>query len=121
MQDSIHTAIRRNVPTKQSKSKAGLPCITRGIKRLMRKRDRLYHRARRSANDQLWEQYKDQRLSVQKAIKLAQSTYMSDVIGPCLKDNPRKFWSLLRARRQEHVGVPPLYNKAGTLCTKDLE
>jgi hypothetical protein len=38
---------------------------------------------------------------------------MNDVISTDLKENPRRFWTAIKSKKQEATGVAPLKNKEG--------
>ena len=62
-------AIERFIPTKMTKTKYSLPWIDHSIKRLIRKREKLYFRARKSNSPDIKNHYKRFRAHVQKAIR----------------------------------------------------
>ena len=63
--------------TKITKTKYSLPWIDSSIRRLIRKRDKLYFRARKSSNADVKNQYKRFRAHVQKLIRDAYWNHMS--------------------------------------------
>ena len=38
---------------------------------------------------------------------------MNDVISTDLKKNPKRFWAVIKSKKQESTGVAPLKNKEG--------
>ena len=85
-----------------------MPWITNEIKRNMRKKDRLYKKAVETKDPNHWSNFKKQRNLVSKLVKHAHDTYLNEVIGPNLSENPKKFWSYVRRSRSEDTGIPPL-------------
>ena len=75
----ILEAIERFIPTKMTKTKYSLPWIDTSIKRLIRKRDKLYFRARRSSSPDIKNHYKRFRAHVQKAIRDAYWKHISNI------------------------------------------
>ena len=72
-------AIERFIPTKMTKTKYSLPWIDSSIKRLIRKRDKLYFHARRSSSPDIKNHYKRFRAHVQKAIRDAYWKQISNI------------------------------------------
>ena len=61
----VLSAIERFIPTKMTKTKYSLPWIDSSIKRLIRKRDKLYFRAHKSSSPDIKNHYKRFRAHVQ--------------------------------------------------------
>ena len=57
------------IPTKMTKTKHSLPLIDSSILRLIRKREKLYFRARKSSSPDVKNHYKRFRVHVQKVIR----------------------------------------------------
>ena len=57
--NTLLNAVDKHVPSKMSPSKVSLPWITKSLKRHMRKRDRLYKKAKRSGNNKCTPAWKD--------------------------------------------------------------
>ena len=96
------------VPSKMSKGKKHLPWVSISIKRQMRKRDRLFKKARRQSCSAAWREYRQFRNKVAKAVHKAHCDYINNVIGASLQDNPKSFWSYIKMCRSENIGIPPL-------------
>ena len=101
-------AMEKFIPHRMSKSKQSHPWINRDIIRHMRKRDKLFARARKENTQKLWSSYRKQRNYVTKLLRQSYNTYMEDVLGPSLDENPKQFWSFIRSQRREAVGIPTL-------------
>ena len=98
----LKAAIDKWVPKKQVKSHRRLPWITRQIKRMMRKRERLFKLTRSSKRALHWQSYKKYRSFVKRQIHLAHSNYVNDVIGGSLEVGDGKaFWNYIKLQRTE--------------------
>ena len=108
--DALHRAITTHVPTKNSKTKHDLPCITRDIRGEIRKKDRYYHKARQSKKQEDWFAYCVKRQNIQKLVRSAHDDNIWDVIGASLigGGNQKKFWSFVKLSRTENMGIPIL-------------
>ena len=95
-------AIKRYIPTKMTKTKYSLPWVDSSIKRLIRKRDKLYFHARRSSSPDIKNHYKRFRAHVQKAIRDACWKHISNIFtldteiidpdSPRKNEKAKKFW-----------------------------
>ena len=73
----VLVAIERFIPTKLTKTKYSLPWIDHSIKRLIRKREKLYFRARKPSSPDIKNHYKRFRAHVRKAIRDAYWKHLS--------------------------------------------
>ena len=83
----------------------------------MRKKDRLHRRAVRTKDQHHWKALKRQRNSVSNLIKVSHNSYLNDVIGDSLTENPKKFFSYVKHSRSENLGIPPLKTEQGVFVT----
>lgn len=111
-------AINKFIPTKMTKAKVGYPWIDAGIRALIRKKEKLYHKARKSNNDDLTSRYRRLRAHVQKSIRDAYWKYVSSMftpvdtdtdIGDCNQnDRLKRLWSLVKSLKKDSSGVTTL-------------
>ena len=73
----LKQAADNHIPKKQVKSNRRLPWITTPIRRMMRKRERLFQKARKSKSAAHWQAYKKHRISAKKQIDLAHNKYVN--------------------------------------------
>ena len=83
----VLSAIERFIPSKMTKTKYSLPWIDSSIKRLIRKRDKLYFRARKSSSPDIKNHYKRFRAHVQKSIRDAYWKHITNIFS-FENDNP---------------------------------
>ena len=116
----LNNILNDYVPYRTTKSRHNLPWITNEIKHSMRKRDRLFHRARKSNSNIDWENFRKFRNSVAKSIISSHKNYVNNIIGSNLVENPKCFWSYVKLKRTDNIGVPTL--KTGTkVCNSDID
>ncbi len=104
----VLAAIDKHIPNKMSNAKHNLPWITRSIKRQMRKRDRLYKRAKKTKKPSDWRHYTEFRNRLAKTIRSEYNTYVNEVVGGSLTENPKQFWNHVRLTNTENLGIPTL-------------
>ena len=86
----------------------------------MTKRDRVFLRARKSNSNTDWLNSMKFRNSVAKSLTSSHNNYINNTIGGNLVGNPKYFWSYVRLKRTDNVGVPTL--KTGTnVYNSDLD
>ena len=87
-------AIKNHVPTKTISGRWNLPWITPGLRRLLRKKQRVYNLAKRMQNPQHWKKFKELR-------KTWSGKKNSPFIG-------KKFWTYIKSKRKGNVGISSL-------------
>ena len=65
-------------------------------------------------NTKMRNDYKHLKHLVQKETRKSYWDYISNIIAPDDKPNPKKFFSFLKATRKETTGVPPLKHQGKT-------
>ena len=118
--DSLNNIVNEHVPSKLSKGKPNLPWISSGVKRKMRKRDKLFSLARKTNKSSDWKAFREYRNYVTKIVRNSHHSYVNDVIGNSLTENPKSFWSYVKLKRTETLGIPTLKTK-DKVCSTDLD
>ena len=94
----LNNLLNDYVPYRTTKFRHNLPWITNEIKRSMRKRDRLFHRGRKSNSNIDWANFRKFRNSVAKTIISSHKNYINNIIGSNLVENPKCFWSYVKKK-----------------------
>ncbi|XP_072037037.1 uncharacterized protein [Amphiura filiformis] len=84
-----------------------LPWFTREHRRLCRKKQRAYNKAKCSGKSTDWEKYKLCSKDLRRSLNYARREHVKDYIESSLKDNTKEFWSFIKKLRQDG-GVPDL-------------
>ena len=75
---------------------------------MIRKKKKLYDRARKYGKPNDWSKFKTYKKDSHKAIKTAHTKYISDILDKSLQDkNPKPFWKYVKQMRKDSVGVAP--------------
>ncbi|XP_028403960.1 uncharacterized protein LOC114526557 [Dendronephthya gigantea] len=104
----IMDILNRRVPNKKSGSWSNCPWMTRDLKTALRKKKRLYNNYKKSGKACDKEKYRAFQKLFQINMKKAQDEFIADTLNSDLKDKPKKFWSYIKSKRQDQVGIPPL-------------
>ena len=101
-----------------TKTKYSLPWIDSSIRRLIRKREKLYFRARKSSSTDVKNHYKWLRAHVQKAIRDAYWKHISNIFSfetespdpdsPRKNEKAKKFWSFVKSLKNDAFGINTL-------------
>ena len=95
------------IPTKMTSTKVHLPWLDNSIKRSIRKKQRLYNKAKRSKDDKDWAAFRCLRNSVDKQIRKSHLSYVSDVIGASLDSAPNHSGDTLSLRPSNYLVCGP--------------
>ena len=79
---SIAQVVDKHIPCKFTKARRGLPWINQNIKKLIRKRDRLYKLCKKSFSEAKYAEFKSLKHLVQKEIRSAYWSYTNNLITP---------------------------------------
>ena len=110
-------AVERFIPSKMTKTKYSVPWIDATIKRLVKKRHKLYLRARKSKDPDVKIHYKRFRAHVQKVLRDAYWKYVSNIFtfenDSSDPDTPKpekikKFWSFVKSLKKDAYGITSL-------------
>ena len=96
------------IPSKMSSTQFNLPYVTRGIKRKIKIKQRLYNKARKTKKEKDWSKFKTLRKNIQNMLKNARWKYLNEIIGPSLSDNPKAFYGYTKKLKQDSVGIQQL-------------
>ena len=96
------------VPRKHTSRSIKYPWITRHIKRLSNKKQRLYNRARHSGLQSDWLAYRDMKKLIQNECRKAHDKYVANMLTTSNDHANKRFWSYIKGKRNEHIGIPSL-------------
>ena len=110
LKTALDSGIQKFIPIKKLSSKRSLPWITQEIRRLMRKRDKLYHKQKSGSNKDRCH-FKQ----VKRKIITAHEHYLADILGVGSGDgdensgfSSKKRFNLLKNSRQDNQGISTL-------------
>ena len=121
--------VERFILSKMTKTKYSVPWIDATIKRLVKKRHKLYLRARKSKDPDVKIHYKRFRAHVQKVLRDAYWKHVSNIFTfeneSSDPDTPKpekikKFWSFVKSRKKDAYGITSL-RENGILKTDSKE
>ncbi|MCG8046380.1 MAG: hypothetical protein JAY66_11960 [Candidatus Thiodiazotropha taylori] len=123
---ALNSGIEKFVPIKKLSTKSSLPWITQEIRRLIRKRDKLYQKQKSGTTKDRYH-FKQVKHLVQGKIRQAYNNYLADILGVGSDGegknsgfSPKKLFSLIKNSRQDSRGISTLKdNTDGTLHSEN--
>ena len=118
MRSSLNQALSDHVPHKRTRPKPSLPWVDYETKKLMRRRDRVHKRMKKSGDETLKQEFKTLKRLIQKRLRRAYWRYAEGLIsgdGENQITSKKKFWIFTEA-----VGVSSL-KEAGKLISEPKE
>jgi hypothetical protein len=105
----IFKSMDKFIPSKMTTSRYNLPWLTTPLKRQIKKKQKLYNKARSSKSPEDWAKYKRHKKGTQSAIKKSHWTYVETILNQSFESNDTKsFWKYVKSRKQDNVGVSPI-------------
>ena len=112
--DSLNKIVKQHVPHKTYSGKRGAPWFNSNLKKKIRKKEKLYTRAKLTGREDQWTDFKDYSNIVNKAIRASKRDHISDIINT---DQPKKFWRYIRSKKKDNTGVTVLKVNDETLTS----
>ena len=111
--------VDKYVPYKYSSTKYHIPWMSTLLKRMIRKKQRIYNKAKSSNCCNTWIEYKNIQKEVKQLLRSHHKQYLENII---LSSNNRKpFWSYLKSKRQDKVGIGTLKSSNGDITTDSVQ
>ena len=106
--NAISETMDRNIPKKTVKSKADTPWMTNKIKRMIRKKKRLYKKAKKCSNKSDSKTFHDYRKSVRNLLHTEYYKYINNLLEPENDSSSKSFWKYIKSRKQDSVSIRTL-------------
>ena len=112
--NKIHALMEKYIPSKLLRgNKLQKPWISREVKGLMRKRNKLFKRQRKTGNPKDIKHYKETKARLQKAERQSYWNFVDNIIevgDPEKEHQPKqkRFWSFIKSLRKDTSDVAPL-------------
>jgi len=118
---ALKGSMAKHIPTKKPRRKESLPWMTSGIHHLIRKRDRLYRKMKKSGNLDMRREVKKLSREIRKQMRRSYWRYTEHLFSPTSsEESPRssqkRFWTYVKHQRSTTTGVPALKSN-GKLIT----
>ena len=113
--------MKKYVPSKQGTASYKPPWLTTSIRRMCRKKQRQFTKAKKSGRQAAWDAYKETKRNTLRVIRKARVDYINNILSTGLDQKDTKpLWKFFKSQRQDSVGIAPLKSN-GKLHTNDKE
>ena len=103
---TLNLGISQYIPSKLVKKRSSLPWVNKHIKKLIKKKCKLYKQAKKSGN---WNEFKVHQNLTRKEIRKAEHDFVNKTITDGLaEDNTKPFWKYIKSKKSDNIGVAPL-------------
>jgi hypothetical protein len=97
------------VPSKSTSIRHNLLWMNTTLKRMVRKKQRLYNKAKKSHKRKDWDEYNKHKKETLKSMKKSRWNYINKILIDGMKnDNNKPFWRFVKSQQKEDIGVAPL-------------
>jgi len=110
LKQKLETLIDKFIPSKLTSARYHLPWLSAELKRMTRRKHRLYNKAKKSRKAKHWDDFVKFKKYVRNSIRKAHWDHINGLLMDSLADNNTKpFWNYIKSQKQEQVGVAPLF------------
>ena len=109
------------VPTKNATTRHKHPWINRTIRRLSRKKQRYFNRAKETNLPGHWTEYHKVKTESRRECRNAYNKYITDLVSPSDKTANKRLWSYIKSQKKDYCGVAPLKQGNDTLTQAKAE
>ena len=108
----ILDAVGQSVPSKNISGRWHVPWLTPSLERAIRKKQRLYRKAKQLQTQESWVKFKNFRKATESKLLGAYNGCMSNLLDTTTNpDHPtlgKHFWSFIKSMKKDNVGISPL-------------
>ena len=117
----LTSSMAKHTPSRTTSRQQHQPWITHGMKKRIRKKHRMYRKARKSSNPDHMSAFMDYKKQTAKEMKKAKVRYVNErVLGELEDGNTKPFYRYIKSLRMDNIGLPPL-KSTNTLVTSALD
>ncbi|CAG2244297.1 unnamed protein product [Mytilus edulis] len=116
----LFQAMDLHIPSKNLTSRFNLPWVNQHIKKMIRKKERLYKVAKKYQTKEHWDKFKQYRKAVKTELDISHKKYIFDMleVSPSTSEAStntqdqyrigKKYWKYIKSKKRETVGVSTL-------------
>ena len=101
-----------HIPQKKLSGRWNIPWLTASIRKMIRKKQRLYNKAKMSQCIGDWTKFRRLRKVIKESLSEAHHNYISSLLEPSGDDHKptmrKRFWTYIKSMRKDKVGIAPL-------------
>jgi hypothetical protein len=105
----LNKIIEKHVPSKFTSSRYSLPWLDSSLRRLIKRKNRLYRKIKKSSDEGMQAKFKNVKHECQKQIRNAHKIFVKSILEKGLQENNNKaFWKYIKSKKQDNFGIQPL-------------
>eukprot|EP00745_Piridium_sociabile_P027724 TRINITY_DN44613_c1_g1_i1.p1 TRINITY_DN44613_c1_g1~~TRINITY_DN44613_c1_g1_i1.p1 ORF type:complete len:604 (+),score=154.71 TRINITY_DN44613_c1_g1_i1:145-1812(+) len=111
LKKGLHSAVKKLIPHTTLRAKNSKPWVDYETKKLIRRRDRLYKKWKKSGNESIRDQVRVLKRHIQRKLRRAYWTFTEKLIDDSSGTDPKtkkSFWTYIKSQRTEAANVSPL-------------
>ena len=114
--------IHKFVPSKTLGTRYHLPWLSSSLKRLIRKKQRLYNKAKSYQDPADWEEYKILQHKVRNLLRSSHYKYLQNAVNSASDTvNQKSFWRYIKSKRHDSTGIGSLKTPTGDVVTESSD
>ena len=118
LKNKIHSITNEHVPSRMTKSKTKTPWMNQQLKRMSRKKARLFRTAKKSNNPKRMKHFKEFQKVFKKECRKAHTDYInSHVVSGIKNGNTKPFYRYIKSLKNDSTGLAPLKNGPSLLTS----
>ena len=114
--ENLTSVMDKHIPSKMVSNKNKSPWINHKIKKMHRRKQKAYNKARKTGDEADWEVFRQIRKDTFKMTRSAHRAYVREF---CL-DSKKQFWSFVKSLKNDSTGIPALKNQ-GVLISDNTQ
>lgn len=107
--------VARYIPNKLSSTRYNLPWFNRKLRKLNRKVQRLYNAQKQTQSESDKVKYRQTRRAYKRKLNESYWKYINDLLDSSISEQPKRFWSFVKSKRQDSVGIHSIEHNNVTL------
>ena len=100
LKTEVFRTMKKNIPHKRISSWQHVPWMKITIKRLIRKKKRLWKKAKKTNKEEHWQEFKDTRKAVKHRMKKSYDDYVSGIFEKSEKGSHKQFWKFINNQKK---------------------
>ena len=106
------------VPHFYTSSRHNPPWFTKNLKKLSKRKQRLYNKAKKTRNQDDWQEFCDIMKTVHKELRAARVSHISQFLTTSITDKPKSLWTFILKLRQDNQVIGDLH-VGGSIVSDD--
>ncbi|XP_072028193.1 uncharacterized protein [Amphiura filiformis] len=109
----------KHIPQKQISSWQDVPWMNMTIKRQIRKKKRIWKKAKRNVSEKNWKDFREIRKVIKSSMKRAYEEYIRSILDNdnTMIESKKKFWKFINSQKKDSGGIPTLKTEGGLATT----